>query len=57
MMEGLGLQSLVPGLSGFGEEKTHKEVRSWQGLAEEGGDLRTEQREMSPNSEQGNIVR
>lgn len=35
-MGGPVLQSVVPGLSSFGEEKTEKEVKSFQGLAEEG---------------------
>lgn len=38
MMEGAALQSMVPRLSSFGEEKTDKEIKYLQGLAEESRD-------------------
>lgn len=38
MTEAAGPQFMVPGLSSIGGEKTDKEVKSLQGLAEECGD-------------------
>jgi hypothetical protein len=38
-MEGAGPQSIVPGLGRSGEEKTDREVRSLQSLAEGGNQL------------------